>query len=160
MPTMGNCQSDFFCYVHFCIIIFILFFLDIQINILKMSTCLVVLSENYKRDFDWFGSQVVGARHGGYGEICTHTSGRWDTEGQNKAVGTSLAPQLWELFCLLEPMFQTHTHSTPICLESPMYQARCQIWQWENEIGYFSSGILDLEPKTVNNRLNLYYMLW
>lgn len=69
MPTMSDCQPDFFFYVHFSVIISILFSLDIQINILKMSTCLVVLNENYKRDFDWFGGQVVEARCGGMGKL-------------------------------------------------------------------------------------------
>lgn len=158
MPTMGDYQPDFFCYVHFSIIISILFSLDIQINILKMSTCLVVLSENYKKDFDWFGAQVVEARHGGDGETCTLTSGRWDTEGQNKTVGTPITPQLCGLFCVLGSMF----HSFNIYLlrvshvpgKVPVYDREKIRW------GLFSSGILYLEPKTVNNRLNLYYILW
>ena len=52
------------------------------------------------------------------------------------------------------------THSTGVCLESPMCQARCEeTTVRKTDRVFFPSGVLDLVAKTDNNRISIYYML-
>ena len=121
ISTIYDCPRDYFS-----VIICNFFSPCIQKNILKMSTCLVALRENYKRGFIVFWGQIVGARHGGSPETERHSQEKGKTQEQNKALGTPLPPHLWWLPSSPGSMFQTCIHSASVCLGSALCQARCQ----------------------------------